>query len=49
VLHNIPAVGSNNACAFLPPVLKGIKTEVGELGSFLVAVNREDAAFFART
>jgi hypothetical protein len=49
MLHNVPAVGSDNACAFLPSVLKGIKTEVGQLGSVLVAVNGEDAAFFART
>jgi hypothetical protein len=49
VLHNVTAVGGDNACAFLPPVLESIKTEVGEFGSIFVAVNREDAAFFART
>jgi len=33
VLHHVPAVGSDNAGAFLSPVLKRVKAEVGELAA----------------
>lgn len=49
MLHHVPAVGSYNAGAFLSPVLKRVKAEVSKLGSLFMAIDREDAALFART
>jgi hypothetical protein len=38
-------VGGNDACAFLPPMLKGVQAEISQCSGFRVAVHAEQAAF----
>ncbi len=44
VLNNPLAVRNRNASAFLTPVLKGIETEIGQLGRLFMSIDGKDAA-----
>ena len=39
-------VRGNDTAAFLPPVLKGVESQVGQVGCFRMVENAENAAFF---
>jgi hypothetical protein len=41
-------VGGDDTAALLPPVLQGVETQVGEVGSLRVVKNAEHAALFFR-
>ena len=49
VPQNALPIRRDDTGAFLAPVLKGVKAEIGQFGGLLMTVNRKDPAFFPRT